>query len=382
MAASCDILVVGAGMAGASVAYELAADRQVVVLEVEEHPGYHATGRSAAAYIPSYGFENPALRALTLASRGMLEAPDPAFRETGFLFPRGLISVAAPDGQEQLRASYQSKAAALDGVEWVDEAYLRSTIPILRDEYLQGAILERDVFDIDVHGLHESYLKGLKRRGGVCATASPVLSVSHSAGHWTVTTPSDSYTAPILVDAAGAWADVVAGMAGVAQIGLQPLRRTAILLDVPAETDRWPLVVEADIGFYFKPDAGRLLVSPADESESAPCDAAPEEIDIACAAHYAEQALDINIRQVRHAWAGLRSFVADRTPVIGFDGHAEGFFWMAGQGGHGIQTAPAAAQLAAALITGGALPEVLRETPFDPVWVAPTRLSGGERAPT
>jgi D-arginine dehydrogenase len=374
-----DVIIIGGGMAGASVGFELAADRRVLVLEAEEQPGYHATGRSAAAYIPSYGFDNPALRCLTLASRSSLESPAPDFHEGTFLKRRGLLSLAHEKNLDQLRSIYEAQRDALPGIEWVGSDTLHDAVPLLRDEYTGGAICEQDVFDIDVHGLHESYLKGLKRRGGVCESNSPVRTISRTAKGWQVDTANRSYSAPVIVNATGAWADEVAALAGVSPIGIQPLRRTAILLETPVDTDAWPLVMETGVGFYFKPDAGLLLVSPADETPSPACDAAPEELDVAYAAHYAEQTLDLDVRQIKHSWAGLRSFVADRTPVIGFDGAADGFFWLVGQGGHGIQIAPATAMLAAALIAGQELPPALMEQGFDLAWVSPARLATENR---
>jgi D-arginine dehydrogenase len=374
-----DVIIIGGGMAGASVGFELAGDRRVLLLEAEDQPGYHATGRSAAAYIPSYGFDNPALRGLTLASRSALESPDTAFHEGSFLKRRGLLTLAHSDNQASLRESYRAQSSALCGMDWVEGDYLRDALPLLREEYSVGAILEREVFDIDVHGLHESYLKGLKKRGGACATNAPVRSISRTAEGWRVDAETASYTAPVIVNAAGAWVDEAASLAGVDPIGIQPLRRTAILVETPVDTDAWPLVMESGAGFYFKPDAGLLLVSPADETPSAPCDAAPEELDVAYAAHYLEQTLDMQVRRVKHSWAGLRSFVEDHTPVIGFDSAAEGFFWLAGQGGHGIQIAPATARLAAALINGSELPAELAEQDFDPDWVSPARISSEKR---
>jgi D-arginine dehydrogenase len=302
-----DVIIIGGGMAGASVGFELAEERRVLLLEAEEQPGYHATGRSAAAYIPSYGFSDPALRGLTLASRVALESPDPAFHEGDFLKRRGLLTLAHDQNQASLRDTFAAQSAALPGMEWVEAEYLRDALPLLREEYTSGAILERDVFDIDVHGLHEAYLKGLKKRGGTCETNSPVRSISRVAEGWRVDTGDASYTTPVIVNAAGAWVDEAAALAGVAPIGIQPLRRTAILVETPVDSDAWPLVMESGAGFYFKPDAGLLLVSPADETPSPPCDAAPEELDVAYAAHYLEQTLDMQVRQVKHSWAGLRS---------------------------------------------------------------------------
>ncbi len=380
MSSTYDAIVIGGGMAGASVAFELSAGRRVLVLEDEEQPGYHATGRSAAAFIASYGFENPALRSLTLASRQALEFPPTAFHAGSFLERRGLLSLAREDRLDELKALYAAQTEALPDIEWVDGQFLSETIPLLREAFLAGAILEKDVFDIDVHGLHEAYLKGLKHRGGACKTSAPAQAITRTGKDWRVDTAAGSYSAPVLINAAGAWADQVATMAGVPPLGIQPLRRTAILLETPVTTENWPLVMETGAGFYFKPDAGLLLVSPADETESPACDAAPEEIDIAYAAHYAEEALDMQVRNVKHSWAGLRSFAPDRTPVIGFDDGVDGFFWMAGQGGHGIQIAPAAAELAAALLSGGDLPDALVQQDFDPSWVAPGRLRTNTRA--
>ena len=380
MSTTYDVIVIGGGMAGASVSFELAADHRVLVLEGEEQPGYHATGRSAAAYIPSYGVDNPALRTLTTASRALLESPPAEFHEGSFLQRRGLLSLAQRECIDELKALYESQASAIPDIEWVDGDFLKASIPLLQESYLDGAIFERGVFDIDVHGLHEAYLNGLKQRGGRCETNAPVQAINRSGGAWHIKAGTASYSAPVVINAAGAWADTLATLAGVATVGIQPLRRTAILLETPTQTESWPLVMETSEGFYFKPDAGLLLVSPADETESPACDAAPEEIDIAYAAHYAEQALDIQVRQVKHSWAGLRSFAPDRTPVIGFDEAAEGFFWMAGQGGHGIQIAPATAALAAALVRGSDLPDSLTEQGFDTAWVAPGRFQSKARA--
>ena len=213
MGSTYDAIVIGGGMAGASVAFELAADRRVLVLEAEEQPGYHATGRSAAAYIPSYGFENSALRSLTLASRTALETPASEFHTGSFLKRRGLLSLAEGNRLDELRALYESQTATLPDIEWVDAEFLRATIPLLRETYRAGAIFEKDVFDIDVHGLHESYIKRFKHRRGVFETNAPVQAVTCSGVNWCIKTRVDSYTAPVIINAAGAWADHIASQA-------------------------------------------------------------------------------------------------------------------------------------------------------------------------
>jgi len=375
--ANYDVIVIGAGMAGASIAYELSADRRVLLLEREEHPGYHATGRSAAVYIPTYDFQLTPLFLLTRASREFLEAPSPDFSEFGFLKPRGLIMVCQQEQVVALKATYQALASVWPGVELVDGSFMRKLVPVLSDAYAACGIFERDVFDIDVHALHEGYLRGFKRRGGETICKAAVQSIARSAANWSVTTEEGSSEAPVVVNAAGAWADEVAALAGVAPVGLQPLRRTAILVDPPAGVciDEWPGIADFGGQFYFKPDAGLILASPADETPSSPCDAQPEELDVAYAAHFAQEALGLQVRRVKHSWAGLRSFVEDRCPVVGFAPDSDGFFWLAGQGGHGIQIAPATARLAASLVRGETVPADLRELGFDAASVSPARVS-------
>ena len=372
-----DVIVVGAGMAGASVAYELATDRRVLLLETESQPGYHSTGRSAAVYIPTYDAHNRALFTLTRASRGQLEAPAAEFHAGGLLHPRGLLYIGSRDELTALRGVYEALVAGFPAIRWVDRAFIKGILPQLADEYSGNAVFDADVADIDVHGLHQAYLRGLRHRGGEVLCGAEVVAVERRGGLWQVTAGGQDWSAPVLVNAAGAWADRVAELAGVAKVGLQPMRRTAILIEPPpgAVISGWPAAAEFKGSFYFKPDAGLVMASPADETPSAPCDAQPEELDIAYAAHFVEQALDMQVERVRNSWAGLRCFVADRTPVVGYAQDAEGFFWLAGQGGHGIQIAPATARLAAALLRAQPLPDDLLQLGFDPAWVAPERLA-------
>jgi D-arginine dehydrogenase len=378
-----DIVIIGAGMAGASIAGELSGRARVLLLEREEQPGYHSTGRSAAAFIPSYGCENPSLRLLTNHSLSFLLEPPEIFQISTLLHRRGLLTLCPPGQEAAAQAEFEHVQQAIPGIRRADSDFIRERIPLIRDEYLAAGWYEPDVFDMDVHALHEGYLRTVRHHGGRLVNRANITGLGRTDDMWRVDTPEASYSAPLLVNAAGAWADEVAALAGVNGIGLTPLRRTAVLLDPPAGCDvsGWPLVLASDGSFYLKPDAGLILASPADEHPSQPCDAQPEELDIAYAVHYAQEALQLEVRQVKHSWAGLRNFVADRTPVIGFAPDAEGFFWLAGQGGHGIQTAPAAARLAASLLLDNGIPADLAQAGFDPAWVSPRRLEANAASP-
>jgi D-arginine dehydrogenase len=372
-----DIIIIGAGMAGASVASELSGQARVLLLEREQQPGYHSTGRSAAAFIPSYGSDNPTLRLLSNHSLDFMLNPPGELGCGELLRRRGLLTLCTPDHAPQLEREYARQLGSFPSLLPADHDFIRAQVPLVTDEYARGGWFEPDVYDIDVNALHEGYLRDLRRQGGQIVNEVEIQNISREKDMWRIDASDASYSAPVLVNAAGAWADEVAALAGIQTIGLAPLRRTAVLLDPPAGCDvsAWPLVIASDGSFYFKPDAGLILVSPADEHPSAPCDAQPEELDIAYAVHFAQQALQLQVRQVKHSWAGLRNFTPDRTPVIGFAADAEGFFWLAGQGGHGIQTAPAAARLAAGLLLGSGIPNDLQQAGFNHAWVSPQRFS-------
>lgn len=377
-----DIIVIGAGIAGASVAAQVSDQARVLLLEREERPGYHSTGRSAAAFIPSYGCDNPSLRLLTECSLQFLQRPPQIFQAKSLLYRRGLLTLR-PTGKKCLDSDELERLQGLfPDIVRADSDFIRRQIPILRWNYASDGWYEPNVFDMDVHALHEGYLRTFRKLGGSLVNRCDIQGIERSNGLWCVETPEASYSAAVLVNAAGAWADGVARLAKVDGIGLTPLRRTAVLLDPPAGCDvsGWPLVMASDGTFYLKPDAGLILASPADEHPSPPCDAQPEELDIAYAVHFAQQALQLKVRQVKHSWAGLRNFVADRTPVIGFAAEADGFFWLAGQGGHGIQTAPAVARLAADLLLHNRIPTDLEKSGFDASWVSPTRLQTAENS--
>lgn len=376
-----DFAVVGAGIAGASVAWALSASARVLLLERETQPGYHATGRSAAAFIPSYGFQNPALRTLTLASTAFFEQPPDGFATATLLHKRGLLTIAPDKARRTLTAEHDALVASFPDVQLLHGNAVQAQLPGLRTEAAAHALFEPGVFDIDVDALHQGYLRGLKQQGGQLLCAVNISALHRTAGSYQMTTNRGVFEAPVVVNSCGAWTDELAALAGVSPIGLQPMRRTAVRIDPPPgmAVDDWPLLLARDESFYAKPDAGALLVSPADEHPSAPVDAQPEELDIAYAVHHAQQALQIDEPRVRQSWAGLRCFVADRTPVIGADPDHPGFFWLCGQGGHGIQTAPAASQLAAAMLLGDALPAAQMTLGMNPNWVAPERLRVGAR---
>jgi D-arginine dehydrogenase len=371
----CDVVVVGAGIAGASVAAELAATLGVVVLEMEEQPGYHTTGRSAAVFAECYG--NRVVRALTRASRSFLEA-SPAGAEAPLLARRGWLTIAGAEQVERLALLERELLANGGKVERLGEARALELVPILRRGRLAAALLDPSAMDVDVHALHQLYLGRLRRAGGETVTGARVLALARSGEVWQVHTARGDFATPIVVDAAGAWADEVGRLAGAAPVGLVPMRRTALILDLPRGTRAagWPLTVDADESFYFKPEAGRLLVSPADETPSPPCDARPEDLDVAIAIDRLVSACDLEVRHVARRWAGLRSFVADRSPVAGFDPRVPGFFWLAGQGGYGIQTAPALSRLAAALVRGEPVPADIAAEGVSPADLSPERLAG------
>jgi D-arginine dehydrogenase len=350
-----DIIVLGAGMAGASLAAELGAQRQVVLLEVEDQPGRHATGRSAAMFFESYG--NDTVRALTRASRGFLEHPPEGFAEVPLMSPRAAMIVADSEGLPRLEERYAGPDAPATMQRLRPEQAL-ALVPILRRDWLAGAFIDDSGCDMDVAAIHQGCLRVARRAGAHLVLGASEVALHRSGGLWQVRCRAGDFSAPVLVNATGAWADSVARQAGAAPVGLQPLRRTALTIPAPAGRDSraWPMVIDVDETVYFKPDAGQLLLSPANEDPMEPCDVVPEELDIAIAVDRFETLTTEPVKRINHRWAGLRSFVADRSPVAGWDTQAEGFFWLAGQGGYGIQMAPALARAAVALLLGPELP--------------------------
>ena len=375
-----DIIIIGAGMTGASIAYEVSKYANVLLLEREEHPGYHSTGRSAAAFIPSYGRDNPALKALTDASLDFLLNPPDEFSPSTFLKRRGLLTLAREENSALLVNEYELLKSVAPNIQQLTDNQLQTFEIPLTSAYRRNALFEPDVYDIDVHGLHQSYLKGFVSNGGALLCNCEVISSEYSKNAWQVNvrtgTQNISHKAPIVVNASGAWGDKIAEISNIAALDLTPMRRTAILLAPPKSVDvsNWPLAMAAGEHYYFKPDAGKIMLSPADEHPCAPSDVQPEELDIAYAAHFAEKSLGLDHSSINHTWAGLRTFTPDRTPAIGYTADHPGFFWSVGQGGHGIQTAPAAAQLAAHLLLGNEQPSTLQKQDFQASWVTPERF--------
>ena len=367
-----DIVIVGGGLAGASLGAEIVGRpwgtvRRVLLIEAEAHPGMHSTGRSAAFWLESYG--SPGVVALSTASHDFLSSPPADFAEHGFLRTRGAIHVDSSgraDAFAHIPESVETRA--------MSRAELDVAVPGLSPRFTQ-ALAEPGCADIDVAALHAAYLRQFRRGGGEVRTDSRLVSAQRSGELWTVRLEDGAEVgAGILVNAAGAWADQVASAAGCAPIGIAPKRRTMVQLQVgQAGIARLPQVLDAAGSFYFKGEADhRVWVSPHDEIATDPCDAQPEEIDIAVAIDRFERAVDWPIERVERSWAGLRSFAPDRLPVYGFDSSARDFFWFAGQGGFGIQTAPAAAKLGAALLTGE-VPDAM-VAHIDPAPYAPTRF--------
>ncbi len=335
-----DVAVVGAGIAGVSVAYELAADHAVVLLEQENQPAYHTTGRSAAMFLESYG--GPHVRPLTAASRPVFDAVGP------LLSPRPLLWVAPAEHLDRLAAL----AAAQPALVPLDPAQAGALCPPLRPDWCAAALLEPGALEIDVLGLHQHYLGGMRRRGSRVLVNAAVRAGRHDRRRWVLDTAAGPVAATAVVNAAGAWADRVAAGLGVPPVGLRPMRRTAAVVRADGVDRAWPLVSDVAETFYFRPEGAGVLVSPADETPSEPCDARPDDLDVALAIERVNAATTLGLRSVVTAWAGLRTFAPDRNPVLGADPAAPGLWWLAGQGGYGIQTAPALARLVAAAVTG------------------------------
>lgn len=362
-----DIVIIGGGIAGASIGAELARSASVLILEREESPGYHATGRSVAFWEETYG--GRAVQPLTTGSGPLLSSPDPDFADRPFLSPRQVLHIGRA-GDLPLRNRLIEEFDGIVPLMTVDPQPL---VPGLRPEWTLG-LLEPGVCDIDVAALHQAYLRRFRRRGGEVRTAAAFEAARREGDSWRVETSGGAVHCGIIVNAAGAWADNVAMRCGVAPIGITPLRRTVVQLRVPAMPSAdLPLVMDLGLQFYFKPEgAGRIWLTPHDEEPSPPCDAAPEEVAVAEAIARFESVVDWPIAAIERKWAGLRSFAPDRVPVYGYDPKTSGFFWFAGQGGFGIQTAPAAALLAAALLTGDTPDAAVAA--IDPAAYSPQRL--------
>jgi D-arginine dehydrogenase len=344
-----DVLVIGGGMAGVGAAARLAGEAEVILLEAEDAIGRHSTGRSAAIFLRNYG--NATLRALNAASESVFREPE-GISDSSLLSRRGEMLVASEEELPDLEA-YMRGA---EGMERLTPEEALELMPILRPEAIAAAAIERDASDIDVDRMLQGFARLLRREGGRIVTEAGARGITRQNGLWRVETLAGIFEAPLLVNAAGAWADEVAALAGLTRLGLQPLRRSAAILPLPEEIDisAWPLFASAAERWYAKPEAGKLMVSPADEDPVEPHDAWADDMVLAEGLYRYESAVTLPVTRVERSWAGLRTFAPDRTPVVGFSGEAEGFFWLAGQGGYGIQTAPALSQLTADLCLGRA----------------------------
>jgi D-arginine dehydrogenase len=368
-----DVVIIGAGIAGASIAARIGAGSRVVLLERESQPGYHTTGRSAALFIETYGGE--VMRALSHASRQFLQSPPPEFGPTPLLTPRGTLLVATEAQLPTLRRTADDCAGLVGNLEWLSEDEVRARVGCFAPGQVAAGLLEPDAMDIDVNALHRGFLRQFAAQGGALVNNAEVRSLDWVGGSWRVITSAGEFRARQVVNAAGAWADHIGKLAGAKPIGLVPMRRTAITFDPPAgvNVNGWPAVIDVDEQWYIKPEGGRILASPADETPSLPCDAQPDEYDVAVLVDRLSRATTLEVPRIVARWAGLRSFVEDKLPVVGFDPRVPNFFWLAGQGGHGIQTSPAVARMAAALFVGEPVPADIIDLGIDASTLAPTR---------
>lgn len=373
-----DFLIVGGGIAGLSAAARLARHGRVVVIEAEEAPGYHSSGRSVT--FSHYGIGNETVRGLTSWSRGFFEHPPEGFCDGPLSKRTPALFFAREETRGELEALYERTALLTETLGWLDEAGMKALCPILKigEGGAVAGFVDRGGLKLDAHALLQGYIRTVRATGGEVATGQRIARIGREGEAWTVDSESGArWSAPILVNAAGSWADAVARMAGVRPVGLEPKRRTIIVLDPPPGMDvsGWAFTKYIVDEFYLMPDAGRLLASPVDEVPSDPCDCQPEEYDIALAAYRVEEFTTLPVTRIASRWAGLRTFAPDRVPVAGFAPDAPGFFWLAGQGGFGLQTAPAMAEIAVALVTGGAWPQGLTSLGVTAAQILPDRFA-------
>ncbi len=369
-----DYLVIGAGISGAAAAYELAALGTVALIEAESMPGYHSTGRSAALFTPNYGGET--VRLVNKASQAFFLDPPPGFCDGPLLTPRGMLTVAAP-GEEELLAPILDLSTVSYEIENLDAVRTLSLAPLLRPERVAASAYESGVMDIDVASLHQGFLRGIRRRGGVVLCGKRVTRLDRHDSLWKAANSDFSVSGRIVINAAGAWAGQIGDMAGAGSVKLVPKRRTAIIVDVPAGMNvvAMPAVDYIAGDSYIKPDGGRIMASPGDQTPTEAQDVQPDEWDVAVLVDWLQRETLVSVSHIAKSWAGLRSFVADQAPVVGYDAAAPNFFWLAGQGGYGIMMAPALGRAAASLIGSGSLPPDLLQRGLYESHLSPARLS-------
>ncbi len=372
-----DFAIVGAGIAGVSAAYHLAPHARVIVLEREHVAAYHTTGRSAALHSETYG--SAEIRAITVSSGRFYRKPPPGFADHPLLTPRGALIAGRAEQQAALQKAAADYARLVPSVRWLDPAETLRRQPLLRPEAAAGgAIFEPEADDMDVAAIHGGFLRGARAAGCVLRLDAEITALERKDGQWKIgLRDGESVAAKTVVNASGAWADLVAALAGARPVGLVPKRRTAFTFDAPAGLDlvHLPMVIDFDETWYIKPEVGQFLASPADETPSPPCDAQPEEMDIAVAVERIETATTLEIRRIKNKWAGLRSFVADKNLVVGYDPVVEGLFWLAGQGGYGIQTGESAGRLAASLALGKGMPADIAGLGVSAAALSPARFT-------
>jgi len=375
----CDFLIIGGGIAGASAAYELnrhAPNARIVLAEREDVPGYHATGRSAALFLETYG--GATVRALARSSRSFLRSPPDGFGGAPLLSPRGVLHIAREDQREAAERLFSECQPRARDLRMLDANEAATVQPALRPGYAARAVHEPDAMDLDVDALHQGFLRGFKAGGGTLLVNAGIEAIDRGARAWRVTTARGEVDTAVIVNAAGAWADEIAERADLAPLGLVAKRRTAITIDPPAKMDvsGWPMTVDIDEAFYFKPEAGRVLVSPCDETPMPPCDAQPDEWDVAVAADRLQTATTLTVSHIAHKWAGLRTFLPDKAPAVGPHTAEPSFLWLAGQGGFGIKTAPAMGRLAAAVALEADMPPDIADEGLTWADVDPSRFGG------
>lgn len=374
MATKSDIAVIGAGIAGCSAAAALSASHRVTVFETESQPGYHSTGRSAAIFVQNYG--TGLIRAITALAEPFFTNAPKGFAQNPLLTPRGLLRLGRNDQIDRLKALFDEMSADTAHLYWIDGAEAKARVPLLKKGIIAGGMANDRAQDIDVHALQNGYIRQIQNNGGQIITNAEVSKLAHKGGRWQIETRQGLHEADIVINAAGAWADVVAQMAGLAPLGITPCKRSAITFDAPdgVQVGDMQMVVDADEEFYLKPEGGRLMASPAEEEPTPPSDCQPSEMDVAICADRIMQHFEVDIRRIHSRWAGLRSFAPDREPVCGFDRAVPSFFWLVGQGGAGVQTAPALAQITADLVGGKNPKDIQLSDRFTALDLSPARF--------
>jgi D-arginine dehydrogenase len=365
-----DFLVVGAGIAGVSVAAHLAETHKVVLVDMEERAGYHATSRSAASYEPNYG--PPPMLAFTRASDHFFKNPPAGFADAPLLTPRPSLFFEA-EGQAHHTTELLRHAVDL---EEISTAQALTFFPILKPDYAKRSFLDAQTADIDVDLLHRGYLKLFRARGGTTVLKAPLQSTVRKASLWSVQCGTAEFTATTIINASGAWGDEVARNCGAKTLGLQPKRRSIGVVPMPADVDflNWPMVIDVGETWYAKPQSGKLMISSADATNVDPHDAYADDMAIAEGVDRLMAATTLNVERLDHSWAGLRTFAPDGNPVIGFDPSTDGFFWLVGQGGYGIQSCPALSTTAAAMALQKPIPNDIISLGLNPDHILPDRF--------